>query len=269
MDTQNDTGNDAENRGRHITLADVHAHLDLRQFENDLPDVIRRAEDAGVKAIIQNSLNPESIKASMNLASEHEIVKLALGVYPVDAIKLSRDELNEQFELIEAKQNSIMAIGEVGLDYHWVRDDDSRKRQKEIFQEFIRLAEKTKKPLIVHSREAENDAVDMLLSSDAKAVLHCFNGPLNLAKKAEDSGHRFSIPASIVFIRHFQELVMQTGMDSILAETDCPYMSPFRGKRNEPAFVAEAYRKIAELKNKGLQETADAIWSNYKMVFGE
>lgn len=249
---------------------DVHCHLDLKQFEKDLPEAIERAGKAGVGKIIQNSLNPESIRASLALAEIYDSVKLALGLYPVDALKLNDEQIDSQVNLIrnQIRENpKVIAIGEVGLDYHWVKDRKDHLREKRIFGKFIALAEETKRPLIIHSRESEQDAFDMLHSSNAKAIFHCFNGNLQLAKKAEENGYFFSIPASITFLKHFQELVQQTDMKQLFCETDAPYMSPHRGKRNEPAFVAESYKKIAEIKKMSIEDVEDAILKNFEEVF--
>lgn len=253
-----------------MKLVDVHCHLDLRQFEKDLKEAIERAGKAGLSAVLQNSLNPASIRKSLQIAERFDIVRLALGLYPVDALKLSDEEIDSEIDFIKKQINTgtkVLAVGEVGLDYHWVRGREEQARQRKIFEKFIALAEETKKPLIIHSRESEKDAFELLQSSNAKAVFHCFNGSIALAKKVEDSGYYFSIPASVVFINHFRDLVKQVGIKQLFAETDAPYMNPFRGKRNEPAFVLEAYKMIAELKKKSVEEISEIIMKNYKLIF--
>lgn len=230
---------------------------------------MERADKAGVSIIVQNSLNPESTRKSIELAERFSSVRLALGIYPVDALKLSDEQIDREIEFITQHKDSIIAVGEVGLDYHWVKDREQQKRQCEIFKKFIGLAEELKKPLIIHSRESEKDAFEMLLSSDAKAVFHCFNGSLELAKKAQDKGYYLSIPASITFIKHFQDIAAEIGLSQLLCETDAPYMSPFRGKRNEPAFVVESYKKIAAIKKMALGDVAAEIRNNYKRLFGK
>lgn len=230
---------------------------------------MERAGKAGVSIIVQNSLNPESTRKSIEIAKRFSSVRLALGIYPVDALKLSDEQIDAEIEFITQHKDKIIAVGEVGLDYHWVKDKQQQKREQEIFGKFIGLAEKLKKPLIIHSRESEKDAFEMLLSSDAKAVFHCFNGSLDLAKKAQDKGYYFSIPASITFIKHFQDIAGEIGLSQLLCETDAPYMSPFRGKRNEPAFVVESYKKIAAIKKKTLGDVAGEIKKNYEKLFGK
>lgn len=251
-------------------LIDVHCHLDLKQFEKDLGETIERAAKAGVGIIVQNSLNTESIRESIEIAERFEIVKLALGLYPVDALKLSDENIDSEIEFIEKEIKTnpkVIAIGEVGLDYHWVKDRKEQARERRIFEKFVALAESTRLPLIVHSRESEKDAFDMLQSSDAKAVFHCFNGSIGLAKKCEEAGYFFSIPASMTFIKHFQDLAREISINQLFCETDAPYMSPFRGKRNEPAFVAEAYKKIAGIKNRKIEEIEEEILKNYTQLF--
>ena len=140
--------------------------------------------------------------------------------------------------------------------------------QKQVFEKVLETAKKLKKPIIIHSRKAEQDALDILESSGyKKVIMHCFSGRKHLVKRAYDLGYYFSIPTSVVYIKHFQDIAVQTDIKQLFCETDAPYMSPFRGKRNEPSFVVEAYKKIAGIKQKSIKETADIIFGNYGEVF--
>ncbi|PIO04921.1 TatD family deoxyribonuclease, partial [Candidatus Woesearchaeota archaeon CG08_land_8_20_14_0_20_43_7] len=174
--------------------------------------------------------------------------------------------VDEEIRFIEKQKDQIIAIGEVGLDYNWIKDRCDE--QKDTFSKIIRLAEKIKKPIIVHSRKAEIDILDMLESSRLKkVVLHCFCGRSSLVKRAVDDGYSFSIPANIVRDMHFQKIAAEIPTNQILTETDAPFLSPFRGKRNEPAFISESLKKISELRGLTVEETSNLIYLNYQRMF--
>ena len=249
-----------------MLLVDVHAHLDHCKFKQDLDMVIERARKNNVKSIINNGINPEKNKITLELAKKYDIVKAALGLYPTDAIKMKEEEIDKELEFIKKNKNKIVAIGEIGLDYHW--DLKQHDKQKEIFEKIINLAEKIKKPLIIHSRKAEEDTINLLESSNVKkTVLHCFNGNFSLVKKADDLGYYFSIPTNVTRSEQFQKIVNLININKILTETDSPYLSPFPGQRNEPCNIVYSIKKIAEIKNMNVEEVANNIFMNYKNLF--
>ncbi len=251
-----------------MLLVDVHAHLDLKEFGSDLDKVINRAQKAGVKVIINNGLNPESNRKTLELSKKYEILKPALGLYPDDAIKLTQEQIRDEINFIKRNKDKIIAIGEVGLDYKYSKKKQEQELQKEIFLKIINLSKKINKPLIIHSRKAESDVINMLENSDAKkAILHCFSGKLKLIKKAAELGYYFSVPTNVVRSNQFQKLVEIVDINQLLTETDSPYLSPYKGRRNEPAFIIETIKKIAEIKNISINETANNIFMNYQNVF--
>ena len=251
-----------------MLLVDVHAHLDLREFDSDLDNVIKRAEKAGVKAIISNGLNHKSNIKTLGLSKKYEIVKPALGLYPDDALKLTEKEIESELNFIEKNKDKIIAIGEVGLDYKFCKKKQEQEKQKQIFIRLIKLSKKIKKPIIVHSRKAEPDIIDLLRNSNAKnVILHCFSGNLKLVKTAEDLSYSFSIPTNITYSQHFQSLTKAVDINQILTETDSPYLSPYKNRRNEPSFIIETIKKIAEIKNMSINETSNNIFMNYQKVF--
>ncbi|MFH1063844.1 MAG: TatD family hydrolase [Candidatus Woesearchaeota archaeon] len=255
-------------------FVDVHAHLDHALFKTDLDAVIERARQAGVKVIIANGVEPVTNRAVLALAEKYDIVKPALGIYPPDALeaetkedtyplKLKPYDLDEEMEFIE--KSKPIALGEVGLDY---KNGSNKGMQKKVFQRFIDLSEKMDIPLIIHSRKAESDVVDMLESSDAKKIiLHCFSGRQHLVRRAAGHGWSFSIPTNVVRSQQFQEMVELVHISQLLTETDSPYLTPFREKRNEPAFVVESLKKIAELKGMTVEDTANNVFMNYQKMF--
>jgi|SRR3989344_8309559 len=248
-------------------LVDVHAHLDDDQFKEDLDQVIERAEKAGLISIITNGTNPQSNTAVLNLSKKYKIVHAALGIYPITAHEMSEEEAQEQMEFMKKNRKDILALGEVGLDLKFV---NTLEKQQKIFEDIIELSKKLKKPLIVHSRKAESETLDILESLSAKKVImHCFTPNMKIVKRAENLGFFLSVPPVITRLQHFQELVKQTSLKKLLTETDCPYLSPYKEKRNEPAFVVETIRKIAEIKKIEVEETKKIIFSNYQKIFSD
>ncbi len=260
-------------------IVDVHAHLDHVDFKNDLDKVIQRAKKAGVTTIITNGVNPATNRISLELAKEYDVVEAALGIYPVEALaeevkqvntgwKVEPFDVDEEIRFIEqqAKNKSIAAIGEIGLDDYSVKG--ALEKQIPVFEKLLEVAKKHRLPVIVHSRAAEEKVVGLLEKHKMKKiVLHCFNGSIDLIKRAEKNGYCFSIPPIINRIKHFQELVKEVNISRILTETDAPYLGPYRGKRNEPAYIAETIKFIAKLKNMTEEETKNVLFMNYRNLF--
>ncbi|MBN1544380.1 TatD family hydrolase [Candidatus Woesearchaeota archaeon] len=257
-----------------LMLIDVHAHLDHEMFSKDRDEVVARARAAGVKVIIANGVDPETNRYVLHFAEKYDIVRPALGIYPPDALqeevscggyplKMLPYDVDEELEKIEKAKP--IALGEVGLDYKNCKDANM---QKDIFQKFIDLSKKLEIPLIIHSRKAEQEVIDMLDAAGAKkVVLHCFSGRKSLITRAAERGWSFSIPTNVVRSEHFQQMIRQVHISQLLTETDCPYLSPFSGQRNEPAFVIESLKKIADIKGMTVEDAANNIFKNYQDLF--
>jgi TatD DNase family protein len=267
--------------------------LDHLRFKDDLDSVIQRAKDAGVRAIITSGVNSTTNRKVLEIVKRYDIVKASFGLYPIDALAaeldkeettgaqssetsgtlaqgFSRDteaiDVEKELAWIVENKDKCIAVGECGMDYHWVKGKEAE--QKRTFQKVIDTVEKIKKPIIVHSRKAEQDVVDMLMSSKLKKiVLHCFMPKKSLIKKCADLGWSFSIPPVITRLQHFQMMSEMININQLLTETDCPYLSPFPATRNEPAFVLETVKKIAEIKKFDIEETANSIYMNYTNMF--
>ncbi len=260
-----------------MILVDVHAHLDHKLFNGKLDNVISNAKKNNVKAIITNGVNPATNRIALKLAEKYDIVKAALGVYPIDSLNIDKRkgfyplknekvDVDKEIEFIKKQREKIIAIGEVGLDYHW--DKKHKNKQREVFEKFIELAEKIKKPIIVHSRKAESDAVELLKSSKLKKIImHCFSGNFKLVKQIQDNNWYFSMPTNIVRSKHFQKIAEETYISQLLTETDAPFLSPFKGKINEPSYITETIGKIAEIKKMDKEEVANNIFMNYQKIF--
>jgi len=258
-------------------LIDIHSHLDHCYFKDDLDKVIDNAKKSGVKIILTAGINPETNRKALELAKKYDIVKACLGIYPVQTLQKEIDEgeislkrieidIEDEIDFIKKNKKNIAAVSEIGLDYFWVKDNI--KEQKDLFENMISLAEKLNKPVIVHSRKAEEDCIEILKSSKLKnIIMHCFTGKKNLAKKIIDNNWFLTAPTSIVRSTQFQENVKLTPITQIFAETDAPYLRPFKDKRNEPAFVLESYKKIAKIKGMELMEVVNNIWMNWQKTF--
>ncbi|MCF7798961.1 TatD family hydrolase [Candidatus Woesearchaeota archaeon] len=258
-----------------MNLIDVHAHLDFPALVKKLKIILQHAENAGVKAIVANGVTPESNRKVLALAKEHDIVKPALGYYPWHVPEVSEVAFDEELDFI--KKSNPLALGEIGLDKKWDNIEHYNvkggkealfKQQQVAFEKFITLAEKKNIPLIVHSRKAELDAIEMLQSSSAKKIImHCFSGKKRLVKEVLDNGWSVSVPVIVTKLEQFQDMVKTASASQLLTETDAPYLGPEPGLTNEPANVAIAIKKIAELKGLTEQEMADQIYMNYQRLF--
>src|SRR3989338_7715923 len=238
-------------------LIDMHSHLEHCFFDNDRDKVIENAEKAGVKVAVTSGINPETKRKSLQLAEKFGIVKASLGIYPINT-------LQKEIKFIEKNKNKIAYVGEIGLDYALIKDE---KEQKDLFLKMISLAEKIKKPVLIHSRKAELDCIEMLESSKLKKIImHCFTGKKKLAKRISDNGWFLTIPTCVVRSQQFQDIVKDVPITQLFCETDAPYLSPYKDKRNEPAFIIESYKKIAEIKKMELNEVINNIWMNWQGI---
>lgn len=263
-----------------MNLVDVHCHLNHDKFKDDINEVVDRARKAGVKAIIASGVNVPTNREVLELAKKYDIVKCTLGVYPIDALNIHIEALDEvgltrmtepfdvdkELKFIKSKKDDIMGIGECGMDFKYMKEHE--KKQRENFQKCIDCAGKINKPIIVHTRSAELQCVEMLESSNLKKViLHSFGGRKSVIKRAADHGWTFTIPAVITRLQHFETLVSIANINQLLTETDAPWLSPVKFQRNEPANVIESVKKIAEIKKFTVEETANSIFLNYQRMF--
>jgi len=238
-------------------LVDAHTHLTFPQFEGDLDAVLARARDAGVSAV-NSSVEPSEINTARELAKK-DGVYWTLGL---SASCLDDEKVSETLSAIREHKKDIIGIGEVGLDYYWVKEEQDHEKLRENFRGFIELSVELDLPLVVHSRDAEDDALALLAEYDKTALLHCFSGGVELATKAAQAGHMISIPTNITYVKSRQHLAKQLPLECIVLESDAPYLAPKPKTRNEPANVTLSAEKIAELKGVDLEEVAQATTKN-------
>jgi len=246
-------------------LVDVHCHLNYKSFDKDINEIIKRAENLNM-TIVDSGTDFKSNKKSLELSSKYPIIKSSLGLYPLYAIKLNEKELENEINFIKKNKNKIVGIGEIGLDKSL--DDVNLEKQKEILKKVLHLAEKINKPVIIHSRKAEEECINILETFKIKnIVMHCFGGNFKLVKRIQNNNWFFSIPTNIVRLLHFQKIVEETSTSQLLTETDSPFLSPYKDKRNEPSFVVETINKMAEIKKLEKEEIKKLIYLNFQKIF--
>ncbi|HDX9579630.1 TPA: TatD family hydrolase [Bacillus pseudomycoides] len=252
-------------------LFDTHSHLNADQFKEDLQEVIARMKEVGVSYTVVVGFDEVTIKKAIELAETYDFIYAAVGWHPVDAIDMTEEHLKWLEEL--AGHPKVVALGEMGLDYHW--DKSPKEVQKEVFRKQIRLARKVNLPIIIHNREATQDIVDILKEENASEVggiMHCYSGGVEVAKQCVEMNFLISLGGPVTFknAKKPKEVAMEIPMEQLLIETDCPYLTPhpFRGKRNEPSYVKLVAEEIANLKGLSYEEVAIKTTENAKKLFG-
>ncbi|UOQ91344.1 TatD family hydrolase [Halobacillus shinanisalinarum] len=251
-------------------LFDTHVHLNADQFTEDLKETIDRAREAGVTYMTVVGFDRKTIPTAIEIAENHEHIYAAVGWHPVDAIDMTDEDLVWIEEL--AAHPKVVAIGEMGLDYHW--DKSPAEVQKEVFRKQIRLAKKVEMPIIIHNREATDDIVEILQEENAAEVggiMHCYSGPVETAKTCIDMNFMISLGGPVTFknAKLPKEVAKAIDLNHLLVETDCPFLAPHpnRGKRNEPAYVKLVAEQIAELKGLTYEEVSQRTTENALKFF--
>lgn len=255
---------------------DSHAHIDGPEFDADRSDVLRRAREANVITILNiGTGDPHSgaLERAVALASKNERVYAAVGTHPHDA-RLYDQAAEEKIKELINENSAAIAWGEIGLDFHY--DNSPRDIQVEVFRRQLRAARELNVPVIVHTREAESETVDTLraewFGSGLPGIMHCFSGSQWLGHKAIELGMLISFSGILTFKKadDLRSIARRVPLDRLLIETDCPYLTPVphRGKRNEPAYVVEVARCLAELRGIGLEEMGKITSENFTRLFG-
>ena len=258
-------------------LIDSHAHLDVPNYDADRAEVINRAREVGVEMMLEicgSDVSKGSLDVGLKLAEEYPFIYAAVGLHPHEASLY--DEALEQKLLAMSEREKVIGWGEIGLDYHY--DHSPRDTQRRVFRRQLELALERRLPAIIHTREAEDDTIQILRESWAKVggvgiggIIHCFTGTQKLADAAIEMGFHISFSGVLTFknAEELRDVARSSPMERLLIETDCPYLAPlpYRGKRNEPAFVRETAANLAELKSVSLEEIARLTSGNFKRLF--
>jgi TatD DNase family protein len=253
---------------------DSHAHIEMSDFDADRDAAIQRALDAGVEIIVcvgDGDVAGDSHDAAFRLAEEHPFIYTTVGVHPHEA-RLLDDELYAKLRDF-SQHPKVIAWGEIGLDYHY--DNSPREVQREAFRRQLRIARERKLPISIHTREAESDTLTILdeewKDSGLGGVIHCFTGTRPFAEAAVERGFLISFSGVITFKKseELRETARSLPMDKILIETDAPFLAPvpYRGRRNEPAYVVETARTLAELRATDAEEIGRETSENFRRLF--
>jgi len=251
-------------------LIDSHAHLEMPEFKKDLEEVLRRAKASGVDAIFTVGTEQKDWGRALEIANTHAWIYAILGVHPHNAKEID-DRTYETLRKI-CQGEKVRAFGEIGLDFF--RNHSPRDVQVKRFREQVGLGRELKLPIVIHDRDAHEETMEVLRSEGARdcgGIIHCFSGDLDMARKCMDMGFYISVPGSITYTNaeSFQNIVRELPLDSLLVETDAPFLTPvpFRGKRNEPGYVRYTAQKMAEIKKVPFEKVAEATTDNALRVF--
>ncbi len=271
-------------------LTDTHCHLDLKKFDEDREKVIERARTIGVQRILIPALDAESSASVIRLAESHECLYAAVGFHPTDLEKFSE----QAFEEVRALANhpKVVAVGEIGIDYYWVKEEAKQAFQREVLKRQLDFARSAHKPVIIHMREdqdawfgqASTDLLAILSEwhgtlrakdhplANKPGVLHSYNGNFETAEKALDLNFYIGVTGPVTYknAEAKRQIIRQLPLERILIETDAPFLAPVpqRGKRNEPAFVAYIADKIAEIHKTTREQVANITAANARYLFG-
>ncbi|MGY5858066.1 MAG: TatD family hydrolase [Candidatus Thorarchaeota archaeon] len=248
-----------------MQMFDAHTHIDMRHFKNDRERVIQRARDAGLVGMVTSSISPASFRMTLGIVKKHkDFIYHSAGC---SASQVTMDEAEQIIALTRKYATDIVAVGEVGLDYHWVKEPRARKAQEPIFSSFIEIAQELNLPIVIHSRKAEARATEMLESQFSGDVLmHCFDGDPDVAKRVADNGWYITLPANFSKYRNRVRSAEILPLEQILLETDGPYLSPTQ-QRNEPANIQYGCESLSQVLDIPVATIAEQTTENTKRFY--
>ena len=246
-------------------LVDTHCHI-FSEYYDDIEKVVNNAKNNGVEMIIVNGFDRKSNEEVLNLVSRYDIVYGALGIQPENVETVTEEDLKFIEEHIN--NDKILAVGEIGLDYHY---DCDREKQKYIFKRQLEIARKYRKPVIVHSRDCIQETYDILKLSNVKGIMHCYSGSVEMAQLFCKIGFYLGIGGIVTFKNAVKlvEVIKNISLEYIVLETDSPYLSPepYRGKVNEPKNISVILQKICDIKGLNYKETSEVTTGNVLRLF--
>jgi len=251
-------------------FVDIHCHLSFPEFDNDRSEVIKRLSEEGVGLLIDPGVDVASSKKSIALARDFDFIYANVGLHPHEATLPVEECVFEEL-LTLARSPKVVAIGEIGLDYHY--PDHNRPAQQDAFREMLKMARSLDMPVVIHCRDAWEDMLRILSeesNSAMRGVMHCFSGDTLIASECLRKGFKLSIPGTVTYKRSLlPDVIKAVSLNDLLTETDAPYLSPvpYRGKRNEPAWVSAVTTAIANIKTISLKEAAEGIAKNSVELF--
>lgn len=246
----------------------THSHLNSEQLYENRDLYIKRALENDVNYIVVAGYDLSSSYLAVEIANEYPFIYATVGISPNDCLDTNDEDLKEIETLLQNPK--VVALGEIGLDYYW--DDVPERKQKEIFLKQIDIAKRYNKPIVIHARDAYEDTFQILKAANHYGIMHCYSGSAEMAKRYIEIGFEISLAGPVTFknARVPKEVAKAIGIDHLLIETDCPYLTPhpFRGKLNEPANVVYIAQEIAKLKSMEIEDVARITTFNAKELFG-
>jgi Mg-dependent DNase len=255
-----------------IKIIDIHCHLTFEHYDDDRAQVIADAKKV-LTGVVTCGVEPEDGAQALELAAMHEgFIFVTLGLHPIHVAGRADQDIENYEEFISENKREIVAIGEIGLDHHWVRDPLKTKRTKEIFVEFLELSKELDLPVVLHLRGTGSEAIEegfkIVLDEDVRrAVFHCFTGKPQLAELICEEGYYLSLPTSIVRSKSMKKVAKRVPLSALLTETDAPYLSPTEEERNVPQCVTVVYEEIARQKKMEVRAVEGAIERNFTRLF--
>lgn len=254
-----------------IEFLDSHAHVFCSEYGEDSSTIIQHAKDAGLTHLMCICCSLKEAERAVKKQEEEPFLDVAAGYHPEEADEVTQKRMDELEKFIQS--GKLKAIGEIGLDYYWRKDNI--QRQKEVFVEQLRLAQKYNLPVIIHSRDAIMDTYTLLKEHPVQrgGIIHCFSSSAEMAKEFVKLGYMIALGGPVTFknAKVPKEVAKEVPLDHLLIETDCPYLTPtpHRGKRNEPMYIPFIAREIASLRGISLKTLMDAVQKNYQRLFSE
>lgn len=258
-------------------IFDTHAHYDQNWFDEDRDSLLGQMRAGGIGRIVNIGCDLETSRRSIELAEQYDFIYAAAGVHPSDAVtKLDpvRDEENLAQIAAMTEQEKVVAVGEIGLDYYWIKDPDQRERQKKWFRMQIELARQKGLPVVIHSREAAKDTLDIAKEEnlrDVGGVMHCFSYSKEIAREYLNMGFFLGIGGVLTYqnARVLKEVAAYAPAETLVLETDCPYLTPvpYRGKRNSSLNLPYVVSAFAQIKGLSIEETEDITWQNAMRLY--
>ena len=250
-------------------MIDAHCHLYSDKYDHDLDKVIQRARQH-LEGVVVSAVDSPSLQKSLTIRRQHsDFIHVTAGVHPRTAAKLKKEELSQLWQAIKMVKKELVAVGEVGPDFHHTRDPHLRQRQLEVLEEAMRQADNFHLPLVIHARQAEAAALEVVSGCKTPVLFHCFAGPRQVARQITRNGFYLSFSAILLFSSELQKVATEVPLERILTETDSPALSPRRDRRrNEPAFLKPIVSRLAALREHPQEKIAKITSANARRFYG-
>lgn len=248
-------------------MIDTHCHLAHPDLIKNVDQIIQDAKKQMDAVIL--SVAPDDKEESFKIYEKYKgFVFISLGIHPIDVQKMTDKQIEDYKQFVLEHKNDMVAIGEVGLDYHWIKDKKTNIRTKQVFIEFLDIAKELNLPVVLHLRKAAQEGFDIITNNDIKkAIFHCYAGNLTLAKEIIEQGYYISVSTNLMNSKNTKKIAKRFPLENLLTETDAPYLSPFPGKPNVPQNVKYILEKMSGLRQQPIKEIDKVIMNNAKKLF--